>query len=516
MHRFIENDDDEDGFDGLDNLRSSITSQTSSLHRMQRLSQHMENLDDDFVDDFNDLTFSQGGTVKKAPSFMASGKNGTLKLKSSRTFDPNRTLSARPSEFESTPTLGDSDFEDGFDELDKGVTFKTRFAPYISDGQVTDGESVGRMSVSSSTSSLSSMDNPVEDDDFMWEENGNREPLNLQARFQARERRARLQDLKDFAAPSPARGAASKRWALHPSEEESENLVRGIDVNALDLTRGTINKNVIFTYKQQLEQQRSEMATHMADINRRLRNVQSIAQLPDLKASRLRSAKSMYELPSARAAKPVDVKRQELRQLTQYIEPERPVVPRKSRSKGDSGAKQGLHERRKRKIGLIRNPAANGLPEQNELNGMIFNPAAGQWEGNEADIRRFDNALAKKPMFISKESAAAAAKLSSVNGMTFDKKNLCWIQQGGAEDEQDPFDGIDDFDVGPPSMRDPSFGSSVGRGETAEQETFVVSRDSRIRWRKNDERFNRKFGRWIGRGEVDLTPAYDIYRMVHD
>lgn len=520
MHKYIETDDDDDGFGTVD-FKSSVISQKGTPQRLQQLAQHTENFDDDFVDEFNDLTFSKGDTIKRPPPSFPASINGTLKLPGNRKPDPNRTLSGRPSEFESTPTLGDSDFEDGFDGLDGGVKFKTRFAPYCSDGYITDGDSPARMSVSSSASSISSLDNPIEEDDFVWEERENKAPQDLLSRFQARERRARLQDLRDFAAPSLSRAPATIRWAQHTSEEESDNLARGIDLNALDFSRGTINRNVIFGYKQQLEQQRNEMATHMADINRRLRSVQSIAQLPDLKSSRLRSAKSLMELPSVktsqRAQDPI-ARRPELRPLTQYIEPERPVVPKKSRSKDDVSSKSGLHDRRRRKIGLIRNPAANGVPQQSELNGMVFNPAAGQWEGNEGDVRRFDSALAKKPTLISKESASAASKLKSINGgMHFDKKNLCWVQQGDDNDDPDPFAGIDELEVGGmPSIRDPSFGSSIGRGETAEQSTFEVSREMRIRWRKNDERFNRKFGRWIGRNDLDLSPAYDIYKMVYD
>ncbi|PRT52743.1 hypothetical protein B9G98_00363 [Wickerhamiella sorbophila] len=520
MHKYIETDNDDDGFGTVD-FKSSVLSQMSTPQRNRQLAQHTENFNDDFADDFNDLTLSKGDTIKRVPTAFSTSKNGTLKMLASFRQDPNRTLSGRPSEFESTPTLGDSDFEDGFDGLDDGVKLKMRFAPYCSDGYITDGDSPARMSMSSSASSISSLDNPIEEEDFVWEEKDSNTQDDLLSRFQARERRARLQDLRDFAAPSLSRAPATIRWAQHTSEEESDDIARGIDLNALDFSRGTINKNIIFGYKQQLEQQRNEMATHMADINRRLRSVQSIAQLPDLKSSRLRSAKSMMELPSTKASqRPQDpiVRRPELRPLTQYIEPERPVVPKKSRSKPDTSSKAGLHDRRRRKIGLIRNPATNGIPQQSELNGMIFNPAAGQWEGNEGDVQRFDNALAKKPTLISKESAAAVSKLKSINGgMCFDKKNLCWVQQGDDHEDPDPFAGIDELDVnGMPGTRDPSFGSSIGRGENAEQSTFEVSREMRIRWRKNDERFNRKFGRWIGRSDLDLSPAYDVYKMVYD
>lgn len=291
--------------------------------------------------------------------------------------------------------------------------------------------------------------------------------------------------------------------------------------------------------------------------------------------SRIRTAVSMYDLGSRRKHSAIESglipesganttintpayqtqqpQLQKLRPLTAYKEPVK--KPHKSDT------------RKPKTLNTIRNPVPN--LQRQERGGMIFNPHTMMWEGNDFDASRFDsiddNKHHAKPTLITKERFIEEGNEeldvpAENTGMHFDNRTLSWVY-ANEEEYDDPFADIDDFDSAPiHTPQQPSNSSikqlgtpfstpkissgkgftfnqkprkftndsqvstettisrnSVSRSETSSHEVFDISARMISEWKHADERFMRKFGKWIG-GDEEIADSRNadqhIYEMV--
>lgn len=248
--------------------------------------------------------------------------------------------------------------------------------------------------------------------------------------------------------------------------------------------------------------------------SRMLRGMRSVAQLQNKNDSRLRGAVSMLDLN-----KPQHTIKQ--RPLTAYKEPPK-LRSKPSRIKPNKAC-------------LIRNPLPR-LSKQ-EHSGMVLNPQTGLWEGNDVDASKFDFEPSK-PTLITTPYEPKQTE------MLFDKRTLSWVYAN--EDEyEDPFEQIDEeLESGPTQdqfepQRQPmtqhfpnrsvrsesststsSYGrSSVARSEVSSSEVFEIRPKTLADWQHQDDRFMRKFGRWIGGEEEKQDMMHSdqhFYEMVRN
>lgn len=112
-----------------------------------------------------------------------------------------------------------------------------------------------------------------------------------------------------------------------------------------------------------------------------------------------------------------------------------------------SPAYKSAHKRNKTgaKLGLIQQL---GPPVSTVVKGysgnMHFNVKTYTWEGNNEDLKRFDNTNAKTPGLIAYISTKG---IQIVGDMVFDPAKMTWINLNEDAAEDDPFDGVDDLDV---------------------------------------------------------------------
>ena len=180
----------------------------------------------------------------------------------------------------------------------------------------------------------------------------------------------------------------------------------------------------------------------------------------------------------------------------------------------------------------------------NSLKGMSWNPTLVRWEGNENALVPFDAppslqpsamslasptspSAGKTPALIANVGASKGVQMSG--GMVFDPSQMRWLKVGqagirrsdsnpmsteGAEDDEDPFAGLDDLEVGPTKPkgsegRNDSFGASAtsegGRKKLLEEdedqligEEFDVGPDFVRRQRVEEERWRNKVAGWVG------------------
>lgn len=181
------------------------------------------------------------------------------------------------------------------------------------------------------------------------------------------------------------------------------------------------------------------------------------------------------------------------------------------------------------------------------LKGMSWNPTLFRWEGNENALATFDvpapslqpslmslhspvsPSAGKAPALIANVGASKGVQMSG--GMVFDPCQMRWLKVGrggvarpdsnpmspdAAEDDEDPFAGLDDLDDGPVKpkcmeRRNDSFGASAasegGRKNVLDEEEeqlvgeeFDVGPDFVRRQRVEEERWRSKVAGWVGEG----------------
>jgi hypothetical protein len=166
--------------------------------------------------------------------------------------------------------------------------------------------------------------------------------------------------------------------------------------------------------------------------------------------------------------------------------------------------------------GLIQNLGYHKMPQiQGE---MQFNPKKLIWEGNDIELKKFDSVTPKTRGLIS----FISSKGVEVNGdMVFDPQRMCWISMVD-EDNNDPFEGIDDLDVSVSSnstrtsgVGSSSSGNSVSVGEFVVGDEFRTSGEFLKTLQEEDDRWHRKTKGWFPPNEpFDREFLYEIRNMV--
>lgn len=95
----------------------------------------------------------------------------------------------------------------------------------------------------------------------------------------------------------------------------------------------------------------------------------------------------------------------------------------------------------------------NLLCIETAANGMTYNPKTMKWDGNERDLTAFNEPAEdrttppRQPALISKVGhSGGKLGIQVVGGMVFDPTRMCWLKvDEGPEDEQDPFEGVEDI-----------------------------------------------------------------------
>ncbi|CDK26482.1 unnamed protein product [Kuraishia capsulata CBS 1993] len=95
------------------------------------------------------------------------------------------------------------------------------------------------------------------------------------------------------------------------------------------------------------------------------------------------------------------------------------------------------------KIRLIRQLNQPSVDTPKAASGMHYNPVLQTWEGNEAELRRFDSIRPDMRTIRNTKTRGQQKPPQNVGGMRFDQQNLRWVQDGAYQD--DPFEGIDDI-----------------------------------------------------------------------
>lgn len=203
------------------------------------------------------------------------------------------------------------------------------------------------------------------------------------------------------------------------------------------------------------------------------------------------------------------------RPLTQYRDPEFSTAPKSSKHKEEPSVGEDhsfISHRRKKNVKLIKYLAAKPT-SRIECNGMVLNPASGQWEGNYEDAHKFETVPARLPKLI-RPTLQQREVMGSSGVMVLDKDKLCWVN-ALEQDDNDPFDGIEDLD---PNQKSTSSSRRLGASSSGydsaadERNVFQVTADMLSQWSLADSRFSRKFGAWVG-----LKSAHsDLYDMVHN
>ncbi|KAL9121126.1 MAG: hypothetical protein Q9187_002322, partial [Circinaria calcarea] len=137
-------------------------------------------------------------------------------------------------------------------------------------------------------------------------------------------------------------------------------------------------------------------------------------------------------------------------------------------------------------------PMGDAVLQPKSEKGMHWNPQSFRWEGNENALATFDVAVSgpdsprsggtgtlTKPALIANVGSIKGVQV--VGGMVFDPQRMCWLKmapnsfsarnrsEGGAmspdtaDDEDDPFAGLDDLDDGKGSKKGDGFGGSESR-----------------------------------------------------
>lgn len=130
------------------------------------------------------------------------------------------------------------------------------------------------------------------------------------------------------------------------------------------------------------------------------------------------------------------------------VRPKRAVSPFQSTNNSRTS-------RRDHKLGLIQQFSSPVTTVVKGYNGtMHFNATKCRWEGNNEDLKRFDN-VPKGPGLIAYISNKG---IQVVGNMVFDPVNMKWINVNQEVPEEDPFQDVDDLEIKSPVKKNPSVG----------------------------------------------------------
>lgn len=145
------------------------------------------------------------------------------------------------------------------------------------------------------------------------------------------------------------------------------------------------------------------------------------------------------------------------------------------------------------KRGLIQ-PMGKHMTPVIKDSGMSFNPNTMMWEGNDVDLKRFENT---KPALLAFKSTKGA---QVVGNMYFDPVKLCWKSMEVDFDELEGLDDLDDDKVTSPA---------------ADGQEFNISDDFASRLKHEQERWQRKTNGWFEIGsKFDRDYLWDIRRLI--
>ncbi|MCJ1259598.1 hypothetical protein MMC24_007437 [Lignoscripta atroalba] len=229
-------------------------------------------------------------------------------------------------------------------------------------------------------------------------------------------------------------------------------------------------------------------------------------------------------------------------------EPSTPLAPLSTNWKTQIAAKSVASPRHKRgnklpqKPCLIK-PLGDTVNTAKSIKGMHWNPQLFRWEGNENALAPFDAPLplpgspksgsgggaAGKPALIANVGSTKGVQV--VGGMVFDPQRMCWLkmaptlnshgrsESGGmspdafAEEEDDPFAGLDDLDDGKDKRSEAGLtggegsagkeGGGLANDEWLVGEEFDVGPEFVRRQRAEEEKWRRKVEGWVGEGARD-------------
>lgn len=464
---------------------------------------------DNYDDDFSTL---KPNTIKLNKPLSA-WKPDVYVQDADATIKSKPQIKESPSDFD-VDLESDDDFADEFESAMKHGPRTPNSKQVLPDAFNSDSstKSPGRASLSSFSSASIDRDDEFENDFEDVQVLDSRQ--DLVSRFKARQQRAQLEELQE---------QETMKFFSPKFKNDERDDMDDLDLDQLTLRvkNGTVNKNVRVNPIGHIPPN-----LHTSKSSKMLRGMRSIAQFPQqredpIKTRRIRGAMSMMNLGDVNTLKPEQMSKQ--RPLTAYKEP------------------KTVRKQKSRPLNLIRNPL-NSLTRQ-EKHGMVLNPHTGMWEGNEQDFSRFEEPA--KPKLITKHSLEPLKKEITPSGMLFDSRTLSWVYQNEA-DYEDPFADIDnENDVVLPSpassptksarkVRIDSLASSsssaststassqygrasVVRSETSGEEVFALSSRTIAEWTHADQRFMRKFGKWIGGPEEradTLMSDQHFYEMV--
>uniref|UniRef100_A0A060TGX6 ARAD1D34408p n=1 Tax=Blastobotrys adeninivorans TaxID=409370 RepID=A0A060TGX6_BLAAD len=166
--------------------------------------------------------------------------------------------------------------------------------------------------------------------------------------------------------------------------------------------------------------------------------------------------------------------------------------------------------------GLIQQlgPPVTALTGKGYNGDMRFNPRKLIWEGNDVELKKFDSINAKTPGLIAYISNKG---VQVVGDMVFDPKLLRWINVNEDEEQNDPFQGLDDLEVGQPEQSAlASLSASVAsHGEMQVGDEFDIDEEFIYRLEHEDSRWNRKVNGWFSFDEHrDTSYLNEIRTMV--
>ncbi|KTW30040.1 uncharacterized protein T551_01984 [Pneumocystis jirovecii RU7] len=167
---------------------------------------------------------------------------------------------------------------------------------------------------------------------------------------------------------------------------------------------------------------------------------------------------------------------------------------------------------------LIRNLNSSHIPKV--IGQMKYNPQTRIWEGNEIELQKFDlnTTSPPRPALISHVSDKKGIQV--VGNMMFDPQKMCWVKIDlSAEDENDPFEGINDLVSNDPLIFFDSAKnskSSLSNSNYLDTQDFVVGEEFDVgpgfirKQREEEEHWKKNMQGWIRSGLPNRTHLREI------
>jgi hypothetical protein len=137
---------------------------------------------------------------------------------------------------------------------------------------------------------------------------------------------------------------------------------------------------------------------------------------------------------------------------------------------------------------------------------MTYNPRTFRWEGNDKDLKAFENLEHRtppRPALITKVGQSTGRMgIQVVGGMVFDPSRMCWLKvDEDPDDEGDPFEGLDDLPEDLMSID----ARSVSGAQTATNSVVMGGLGSTS---AGPARISGGFGEFIVGEEFDVGPEF--------